>query len=219
MAATCLDVVTYAMRQARVLGIGRAPKGAEAEEGMAALQSLYDQLRTGGMFGKLRDVYLTSDATAQEGRRYYVPAGVTLTDATNDYVPQSGVCDYDLNSDNDPSSYATDDCSDYGYYGGSIRQPRDLALYEVVKSDGTQTAKLYDRTQWVDRLDLQLTDIAPLSGRGVYGLAAALCITGGFTAAFGGEPSPAVIQLAANFTGSLIGKAGSSQAARTGEYM
>jgi hypothetical protein len=59
MAATCLDIITYAMRQARVLGPGKEPKAAEAEEGMVALQSFYDELVQGGMFGRLEDSYLT----------------------------------------------------------------------------------------------------------------------------------------------------------------
>jgi hypothetical protein len=130
-------------------------------------------------------------------------------------VPQSSGRDY-----GGPDGYNTDDCSDYGYYGASSpRQPRDLALYEVLLSDGTHTAKLYDRTAWVDIRGLTLDDIAPLSDRSAYGLAAALCVSGGFVSVFGGDPAPAVVSLARNFTGSLIGKRGSSQAARTGEYM
>lgn len=214
MVATCRDIVTYAMRQARILGVGRTPKGAEAEEGMVALQSFYDELRTNGMFGKLKDTYLTADATAQEGRRYYVPAGVTLTDATNDYVPECSD-DYGCSSD-----WSEDDC-DYGSSISSTRQPRDLALYEVVKSDGTQTVKLYDRTQWVDLLDLDLDSAAPLASRSAYGLAAALCISGGFVSVFGGQPSQTVAALGARFIGGLSAKYGSTHPHHHsyGEYM
>lgn len=181
--ATCLDVITYAMRQARILGMGKEPKAAEEEEGMFALQSLYDEWRTGGMFGGLEDVYLTDDDTAEEGKRYYT-AGFTLTDATSVYV--DGL--------------------------GDTRQPRDMALYETF--DGTtQTAKLYDRTEWVDLLDLTSTDIAPLSGRNAYGLAACLATSGGFTAAFGeaARPTEAVVALARHFIRNIMGKAGSTQ--------
>jgi hypothetical protein len=209
MSATCLDIVTYAMRQARLIGPGRTPKGAEADEGMVALQSFYDELRTNAMFGRLKDTYLTADATAQEGRRYRLAAGVTLTDATSDYTPDS--CD----------DYGSD-CCDYGSGGvGAMREPRDLALYEVVHSDGTQFVKLYDRTQWVDLLDLTLEDIAPLSGRSAYGLAAALCVSGAFVSVFGGEPSATVVALANRFLGSLSAKYGSSHPPdhSYGEYM
>jgi hypothetical protein len=132
--ATCLDIITYAMRQCKILGLGKEPKAAESQEGMVALQSLYDEWRTGGMFGELEDIYLDGNDIAEEGKRYFVPTGITLTAATSIY----------------------DD-------GGLTRQPRDLALYETLTEAGTQTAKLYDRTAWVDLLGLELSDIAPLS--------------------------------------------------------
>lgn len=188
MAATCSDIITYAMRQARILGLGKEPKAAETEEGMVALQSLYDEWRTGGMFGRLEDVYLSSDDTAEEGKRYYT-AGYTLTAPTSVYLDSFG----------------------------DTRQPRDLSLYESF--DGTtQTAKLYDRTAWVDLLDLETTDIAPLSGRGAYGLAACLATSGGFVAAFGAEPSEPVAALARHFRRNLISKVGSTRDETGGDY-
>lgn len=179
--ATCLDIITYAMRQNRILSLGKEPKAAEAEEGMFALQSLYDQWRTGAMFGQLEDIYLTSDDTAEEGKRYYT-AGFTLTEPTSVYL----------------DAY------------GCTRQPRDLAMYESF--DGTtQSAKIYDRTQWVDLLNLSLTDEAPLSGRNAYGLAACLATSGGFIAAFGAEPPAPVIALARHFLTNIMSKQGSTQ--------
>jgi hypothetical protein len=188
--ATCLQVITYALRQSRILGLGKDPKAAEAEEGMVALQSMYDEFRTGGMFGQLEDVYATDSDTAEEGKRYYLPAGVTLSAPTSEYV--DGL--------------------------GDTRQPRDLALYETLNNSGTHTAKLYDRTGWVDLLGLTLSDTAPLSGRNAYGLAACLATSGGFIAAFGAEPSEAVVSLARHFRANLIGKAGSTQDTSGGVY-
>ena len=177
--ATCLQTITYAMQMTKVLGLGKDPKGAESDAGMVALQSLYDQGRTGGMFGDLEDVYLTEDATALEGKRYYVPAGITLTDATSEYV---------------------DEC-------GNTRQPRDLALYERLDSDGTFAAKLYDRTEWVDLTDLGESDVAPLSSRNAYGLAAVLATSGGFISAFGAQPDEPTVALARHFLSNIMGKA------------
>jgi hypothetical protein len=189
MAATCLDIITYALRMTRVVGIGKVPKAAEAEEGMVALQSLYDDWRTGGMFGQLKDKYLKEDDTAEEGHRYYIPAGFTLTDATSAYE---------------------DRC-------GNTRQPRDLALYE--RFDGTtHAAKLYDRTAWVDLLGLTLEDIAPLSGRNDYGFAACLATSGGFMSAFGVEPSQTVVAVARHFNSNIASKIGSTQDTRRAEY-
>jgi hypothetical protein len=74
MAASCLDIITYAMRQARVIGPGKEPKDAEAEEGLAALQSFYDELLSGGMFGRLEDTL--SDRRRRRGRGQALPTGV-----------------------------------------------------------------------------------------------------------------------------------------------
>lgn len=195
--ATCLEIITYALRMSKVIGIGKDPKAAEAQEGMVALQSLYDQWRAGGMFGTLTDKFLTESGTAKEGYRYLLDTGVTLTEPTT-IVPNSG--------------------ADYGRETGEERQPRDLALYESVTQADVQTARLYDRKEWVDLLDLELNDIAPLSGRNAYGLAACLATSGGFTAAFGAEPSQPVIALARHFLRNVMGKDGSTQDREGGTY-
>lgn len=180
--ATCLDVITSAMKLAKILRSGGVPSASETADGMACLQSLYDEWRVGGMFGSLTDVYLTQDDTAEEGKRYYVPAGITLTAATNDYDER-----------------------------GTTRQPRDLAMYEVLDSDGTQTVKLYDRTGWVDLLGLASSDTAPLSNRGQMGLAACLAISGAFVSMFGGAVDQPTVMLAGQFLKALANKAGTTQ--------
>lgn len=201
--ATCLDIITLAMKQCRILPSGGTPSSAETTDGMTALQSLYDEWRTGGMFGALRDCYITADADAQEGHRYYVPAGVTLTDATNDYVPQFG------------DAYS--EC-DYASGIGYTRQPRDMALYESVTSTGTHKAKLYDRTAWVDLLGLATTDTAPLADRNASGLAACLATSGGFMDMFGAQPGPGTVALAQHFLRNVMGKIGSTQDNSGAEY-
>jgi hypothetical protein len=188
--ATCLDIVTNAMILRRILGIGKEPKAAEAALGMTALQSLYDQWRTGGMFGTLEDMYLEESETALEGKRYFVPTGLTLTDATSVYEDEQG----------------------------NTRQPRDLAMYESLTEAGTHSVKLYDRKEWVDLLGLELADTAPLSGRNSLGLAACLATSGGFVAAFGGEVSQEVVALARHFLRSIMDKGGTTQADRTADY-
>jgi hypothetical protein len=192
MAATCLDIITYAMRQARVLGPGKDPKDAEAEEGLVALQSFYDEMVNGGMFGRLEDSYLTSDDTAEEGKRYLLASGVTLTE---------------------PTTIAAEDSTD-----GVERQPRDLSLYESVTSTGTRSVRLYDRSAWVDLIDLELSDVAPLSDRGAYGLAAALASSGGFIDMFGAQLSPAVLARGKRFLANLSYKLGSTKDRTAAEY-
>lgn len=188
--ALCSDIITNALVLRRIVGIGKTPKTAETTLGMTCLQSLYDQWRTGGMFGTLQDVYLEDDDIALEGKRYFVPTGVTLTDATNLYVDENG----------------------------TTRQPYDLSLYESVTEAGTQTAKLYDRTAWVDLIGLSSSDTAPLSARNAMGLSAALATSGGFAAAFGGEAGPEVVSLARHFLRNIMDKGGSDQPERTAEY-
>jgi hypothetical protein len=188
--ATCLETITNALILRKIIGVGKSPKSAETALGLVALQSLYDQWRTGGMFGTLEDVYLEGDDIALEGKRYFVPTGYTLTDATSVYTDEDGV----------------------------VRQPHDMAMYEALTQAGTQTAKLYDRTEWVDLIGLASGDTAPLSGRNALGLAACLATSGGFVAAFGGEASPELIALSRHFLRNIMDKGGSTQADRTGDY-
>lgn len=194
MTATCLDIVTSALKLARVLRSGGTPSAAESEDGMACLQGLYDSWISGGMFGRLEDVYLTADDTAEEGRRYTLAAGVTLTEST---------------------TIAAEDSRD-----GTERAPRDLAVYESLDSDGNRSVRLFDRTAWVDLLDLDSSDVAPLSGRGATGLAAALATYGAFAAMFGDTATmnPDVRRLASQFLGSLAYKLGSTRDRKTAEY-
>lgn len=140
---TCRDVVTLALKMARAISPGEEPEASEAEDGMIVLQSLYDGWVSGGMFGRLEDVYLGTDEAAQEGKRYLLAAGVTLS----------------------PPAVPFDD-------GSEERPARDLALYEAVEEGGARTVHLYDRTGWVAMTGLTLNSEAPLASRGLAGLAA-----------------------------------------------
>jgi hypothetical protein len=206
MPTTCLDIVKSAMKLARVLPSGGTPSSSETTDGMDCLQSMYDEWVTSGMFGKLKDVYLTADENAQEGRRYYVPTGVTLTDATSAYVPEEDATGV-------PPPFGTDTI-------GETRQPRDLAVYESLTSTGTRAVKLYDRTAWVDLLDLVSSDEAPLASRGRMGLAACLATSGAFAAMFGDTATmnPDVRAASNRFRTSLCYKLGSTHDRRQAEY-
>lgn len=191
--ATCLDIVTYAMRSLGVLGSGAEPTASEGADGLAALQSFYDELVGSGMFGRLEDIFLDGDETAEEGKRYYLDTGVTLTEPT--------LIDASVSSD------------------GTDRQPRDLALYEKLTSTGVRTVRLYDRTRWVNLTGLALTDDAPLASRGAWGLAAALACSGGFCDTFGAQPPQPLLARSQRFLSSLTHKLGSSRDRLTVEYM
>ena len=75
---TCREIVTLALRQARIVGIGRTPRASEASEGLTALQSLYDSMFADGPLGPFTDVYATETYTAQENERI-IADGVTIT--------------------------------------------------------------------------------------------------------------------------------------------
>ena len=59
--ATCRDIIKRGLQQARIVPLGRDPTSKEAEAGMLALQGIYDGWATGGMFGRLTDVYIFAD--------------------------------------------------------------------------------------------------------------------------------------------------------------
>lgn len=146
--ATVRDVVTLALRQARVIGIGREPRATEADAGLQAFQAMLDMWIANGMFGRLTDRYKTGNYTAEEGERITAPTAITVTI---------------------PTTFDDDE-------NGGTRAPRDLALIETVLN-GTRAVKLYDRTAWVDLLGLTLNSTAPLAERGVTGLAACVAQT------------------------------------------
>jgi hypothetical protein len=188
--ATCSDIITHALKLGKVIASGTTPDADESADGMRCLQSMYDGWRTKGMFGELEDVYLEENDVAEEGKRYFVPTGLTLTAATSVYDDE-----------------------------GATRQPRDLALYEALTEAGTQTVCLYDRTAWVDLTGLELADTAPLSGRGEMGLAAALACSGAFLAMFDDAAvSPRVERLSRDFIANVMWKGGSTQDKPAGEY-
>lgn len=76
--ATCRDIITHALRQARVIGLNTTPRPAEAEAGMFQLQSLYDQWAASGMFGRLQDTLQSTDYDAQIRERVIVTDGADV---------------------------------------------------------------------------------------------------------------------------------------------
>lgn len=192
---TVRDVVTLALKQGRVIGVNAQPTAPEAEAGLQAFQGMFDAWVTGGMFGTLQDVYLETDDAAEEGRRYLLAAGVTLT------LP----------------SIVAGQGGDYGEEGNSSsRQPYDLSLVESVTEAGVRSVSLWDRTEWVSLLDLDLADDAPLASRGLTGLAA--CVAKTYCEKFGRDLGPNTAMLARKFEGSLSAKFGSTRAKTAGDY-
>lgn len=86
---TCRDIVTRALRMAGIVPRTDEPEAAEMRDGMTALQSLYDSWLTGGMFGRLKDVYEAGDYEAGEGERVFLDSGtLTLPSEIDDRKPR-----------------------------------------------------------------------------------------------------------------------------------
>jgi len=83
--ATVRDIVTQALQDTGVVGIGRTPRASEAQYGLEKLQSFYDELFSNGQFSALADVYATADYTAQENERIIADnATITIPDTITD---------------------------------------------------------------------------------------------------------------------------------------
>ena len=182
---TCRDIIVYALKLGKVIGANAQPTSSEAELGLAALQSFYLDLATGGMFGSLADVVASADYEAQPGQRVRALDGAVVS--------------YPL------------EISDRGV----TRPPYDLSLIEVFNVEaGLRTLKLFEagRGGWIDLADIGLDDEAPLASRGVFGLAAFLATYGGFVIIFSPTLGPALQPLVRSCRMGLIGKKGGDQA-------
>lgn len=148
MMPTCAEIITRALRKARVYAAGEAPSDEDMSDGLDELQNLYEQWGTGGMFGALTDVLTSSDYDALPNQR------VTVTDGAVVMLP--GTVDRDE---------------------GELT-PYDVAFLEVIDQDASSVTRyLYENGNWIETSGLALTDEAPLSGRGRSGLAACLALS------------------------------------------
>lgn len=85
---TCRDIVTLALRRARVVGIGRTPRASESDDAMTALQGYYDGLFAHGAFSALKQVYKAVDYTAGLNERIIADnATITIPDLINGIPP------------------------------------------------------------------------------------------------------------------------------------
>ncbi|MGH8678698.1 MAG: hypothetical protein ACREUQ_10150 [Burkholderiales bacterium] len=135
---------------AKVIAAGEQPTAEEGDDGLIALQGLYDQWANDRVFGKMKAVYKVADYTAREQDAVTIDGGFTVT------IPDT----FNWNGD-----------------AGTDRTPRDLACIQVIDRDaGTFQTYVYDMIQWVALNGLSLTDQAPLAIRGADGLAASLAL-------------------------------------------
>jgi hypothetical protein len=205
--ATCRAIIRQAMQITGVLG-RREPDTDEADSGLAALQSLYDEWIGEGRFGRLINKLVDeSPYEAQENER----------------VAYSGSGSLSVTM---PATITTGPSPSYPEYGSETvaattpRTPRDCSVIVVVglDDDENEQAFLYEanRGAWVDLKALALGDYAPLSSRGQYGLASCLAKK---IASYDGQGVPAQAEAAAlRFMGALSDRFGSQREVQQASY-
>jgi len=76
---TVRDIIIRAFSKAKITSSGEEPTSDEINDGLEEYRSMIEQFATGGMFGRLRDVYENSDYDAQPGERVTLTNGATAT--------------------------------------------------------------------------------------------------------------------------------------------
>lgn len=186
---TCADIITRALRKARVYAAGEVPSDDDMEDGLDELQNLYEQWGSNGMFGRLSDVMTDADYDASANERITANSGAIVTI---------------------PTSFEVD---------GADFPPYDTAFIEVVDTVGLTVSRyIYENGAWVSISDLALTDEAPLAGKGRSGLAACLALSYAEEFGDAAQIGPGVSRQAAAFKTGLSLKYGSDANRSTPDY-
>lgn len=166
--ATCQETIQVAAERAGTIPIGGLVDGPVENAWLRGLQAMLDGFVSCGMFGALANRLESADVDAAEGER------ITATDDINVVLPAT-----------------------FDNGNGDNRAPYDLSVVRVVIGE-TESTYLYeaDRGDWTALSTLALGDYAPLSSRGLDGLACAL-------ADYMGAESAAVQRRAMQFKASL----------------
>lgn len=176
MATTCSDIVRRALRKLGVLRAGADPKAADAADGLLSLQSYYMECVTGGAFGRVVNIPLSTAGTVTAGGNQHINVLVDET-VTVDLPATLPTYHWDTWMP----------CRDYGWglnvpLGGTDGDnvPPDKSVVMVTdRYDASRRATyVYDGTVqlWMRIDTLVLTDEAPLSARDSDGLAALLAM-------------------------------------------
>lgn len=196
---TVRQTITRALRKLRVVASGDEPTAAEAADGLAAVQGMFDQWASSGMFGRLSQYFGDAQGvtfnTDENGRE------VVLWEA-----PPS-----------DPTVELPIRVRDS--FTGDLRPPAHLSFTEIVdEATGTRKTFLYDarKAQWVRLDNLALESEMPLAGSGAEGIAAALAMR--IAEEFGAEPGPMLAREASRFTFALSARYGEERRTGTSVY-
>lgn len=141
--ATCDELIKGAFRRAGVSRDLDEVRPRELDRGLQVLQDLYLDMIASGGFGRLKDVAVDADYTAEEQDRILV----TTTDAVTITIPET--IDDDLAED-------------------GVRPPLDGSVVAVTDvASTTRATYVYDAgyAAWTLIEDLELSSFAPLSVR------------------------------------------------------
>lgn len=191
---TVADTITFALRLARVTASGESPTAEEANDGLFAVQGMFDQWVSSGVFGLMTDNYQTQAYSAKEQEIVITDGSPAITIPT--------LYDADGNVPPNPTGQ---------------RAPLDIACIQVQdRTAGTTTSYIYDRG-WTEVQALVLTDPMPLASRGQDGLAA--CVGIRYVETFGvGKVTPMMINLAGKFMGAMQNRRIAARAPETAYY-
>lgn len=174
MAVTCRDIATRALRKLGVIRAGAEPKAADAADALASLQSYYMECVTGGAFGRVVNIPLSTAGTVTAGGNQHI--NVLVDDTVTVDLP-STLPTYHWDT--------WEPCRDYGWglnvpFGGTDGDnvPPDKSVVMVTDkfTPATRAVYVYDGTVqlWMRVDTLTDNDEAPLSARNSDGLSALL---------------------------------------------
>ncbi len=161
MAVTCRNIIKGALQKLGVASNAMPITSDQADDGLGSLQSMYQELVSGGAFGRLNDVVvLDTTYSANEFERVACQnvLGVTVT------LP-------DIITTEPTTSYPGAGTADYGFRSSTPLLPRppiDGSVIQVTDlySDFSELFIFDSHSQrWVLIEGLALTDEAPLSTR------------------------------------------------------
>lgn len=169
MVTTCHDIIKRGLRKIGALASGDDIPASEAQEALAALQSIIMECVGIGTFGRLSDVRVTADYTAREWDRIFPTTGVTITLPT--VISNRENCPTVYNAG---AWFQLNSCCgywDYGFpYQTGERPPRDRSVVVVVDT----FAYCAEKTGWFQISGLALETPWPLASYLEDGFAALL---------------------------------------------
>lgn len=211
--ATCSSLINRALRKLGRLGAGRDARTNDAQDALDVLRGMYTSWITSGTLGRLSDVIVNGDATANEGMRVIRPVGVAA-DVT---LPETIPANYPFY----PPPYG----SMWPYpalYEGvdpNVRAPSDGSVVSVIdQATGTAQTWIYDGNLkfWAQIDGLTLNDQAPLSSMDPDGFAAALAVEA--SDQFAADVSPVTMRAANRFIWTLANKTSMPRQISQGAY-